>query len=226
MGLFKNYVTHLLLFFDHPSTYSNALTVILLLTDYNRLCNSNAELCNLWTASIIKHFNIHLPLHFFIYFDSNLTYTGVKIILLESEMKLVRKWHHQFWNIYKGHDLSISLLGSIGEPWFSTGIVKTFITLISNFCTTSILGAIYSLYKVLPLLVTILAVNPMMPNQWNKISTKNSINQLEQAASCSFKPKSICLSNPKLKNKQKMNNVFANWNLIKKTKGTLVHERG
>ena len=138
---------------------------------------------------------------------------------LELEMKLVRKWHHQFWNFYKGHDLSISLLGSIGEPWFSTGIVKTFITLISNFCTTSILGAIYSLYKVLPLLVTILAVNPMMPNQWNKISTKNSINQLEQAASCSFKPKSICLSNPKLKNKQKMNNVFANWNLIKKTKG-------
>ena len=47
-------------FFDHPPTYSNVLTEILLMTHYTRLCNSNAfadhpptpsTLRNLWTTS-------------------------------------------------------------------------------------------------------------------------------------------------------------------------------
>ena len=39
---FTYYVTHLLLFFDHPPTYSNVLAIILLMIYDTRLCNSNA----------------------------------------------------------------------------------------------------------------------------------------------------------------------------------------
>ena len=38
---FMNYVTHFLLFFDHPPTHSNALAIILLVTYNTRLCYSN-----------------------------------------------------------------------------------------------------------------------------------------------------------------------------------------
>ena len=42
MGPFTNYVTHFLLFFDHPPTHSNALAIILLMTYNTRVCYSNA----------------------------------------------------------------------------------------------------------------------------------------------------------------------------------------
>ena len=41
-GPFTNYVTHFLLFFDHPPTYSNALVIHLLITYYIKVCDSNA----------------------------------------------------------------------------------------------------------------------------------------------------------------------------------------
>ena len=60
LGSFKNYVTHLLLLFDHPPTHSNALVIILLMTYNTRVCYTRnafanhppipAALCNMWTA--------------------------------------------------------------------------------------------------------------------------------------------------------------------------------
>ena len=58
-GLFTNYVTHFLLFFDHPPTHSNTLAIILLMTYNTRVCYSNtfanhpptpAALRNMWMA--------------------------------------------------------------------------------------------------------------------------------------------------------------------------------
>ena len=59
-GPFTNYVTHFLLVFDHPPTYSNVLAIILLMTFHTRVCNSHIladhpptpiALRNMWTAS-------------------------------------------------------------------------------------------------------------------------------------------------------------------------------
>ena len=41
-GPFKNYVTHFLLVFDHPPTYSNALAIIFPMTYHNSVSSSNA----------------------------------------------------------------------------------------------------------------------------------------------------------------------------------------
>ena len=61
--LFTNYVTHFLLFFDHPPTHSNALAIISLMTYNAKVCYSNAfanhppspaALRNLWMAPLLS----------------------------------------------------------------------------------------------------------------------------------------------------------------------------
>ena len=67
-GPFTNNVTHLfLLYSDHPSTYSNVLVVILLITYHTKLCNSKVfadhppklryVICG-WPSSILRVDNL------------------------------------------------------------------------------------------------------------------------------------------------------------------------
>ena len=98
------YVTHFLLFFDHPPTHSNALAIVLLMTYNTKVCCSNAfanhpptpaALRNMWTAPYKnKHgiseckFDLAFQYVVFHYFDTYKRLCNLWVLAAD------HLWHH------------------------------------------------------------------------------------------------------------------------------------
>ena len=139
MGPFTNYVTHFLLFFDHPPTHSNALAIILLMTYNTRVCYSNtfanhpptpAALRNMWTAPNIIYGWSFIIIHLFLGVDSSvINFIGQITTASESDI---------FWAVKVARKKIVETSDNQGAAFFPV------FSLIRHSCSSNAKFLVYS----------------------------------------------------------------------------------